>query len=139
MNPIINPNTINPINNGKLVFTSQQTIVSDAIELSEDGSWGLNLEVSHMMTLTQPGLFNCQSPDGFHQIPISTYMVPGTTIIFIDFVGMNTRAYQAWGMVINERLGKQGYDWLQIIGQAVGLDFLHMPGPRIVLKRGLGR
>lgn len=133
----VNPNTINPINNAKLVFTSQDNIVSDVIELREDGSWGINMDVSHMMTMTLPGLFNCQNPSGFHQIPVSKYMTNGTRIVFIDFVNMNPQAYQAMCMIVNERLGKQGYDWLQIVGQAMGLDFLHMPGTEDCSEEGV--
>lgn len=137
MNIITNPNTINPIDNPKLVFTSQDDMVSDIIELREDGSWGINGEVSHMMTMTLPGLFNCQSPAGFNQVSVNSYMTKGTRIVFFDFVNMNPRAYQAMCMIVNERLGKQGYDWLQIVGQAMGLDFLHMPGTEDCSEEGV--
>jgi len=145
MNIITNPNLINPINNPKLVFTSQDNLVSDLIELREDGSWGINGEVSHMMTMTEHGLFNCQDPGGFHQIPISTYMTKGTRIVFIDFVNMNPAAYTAMCLIVSERLGKQGYDWLQIVGQATDwfpiigrtLSFLHMPGTEDCSEEGV--
>lgn len=133
----MNPNLINPINNPLLVFTSQSDIISDLIELREDGSWGINGEVSHMMTMTEHGLFNCQDSSGFSQIPVSRYMTAGTRIVFIDFVNMTEQAYQAMCLVISERLGKQGYDWLQIVGQAIGLDFLHMPGTEDCSEEGV--
>lgn len=137
MNIIANPNLINPINNPKLVFTSQHEFVSNAIELREDGNWGVNGDVSHMMTMTLPGLFNCQDPNGFHQIPIADYMIKGTSIVFIDIANMTPQAYQAMCMVVNQKLGKQGYDWLQIVGQAIGLDFLHMPGTEDCSEEGV--
>lgn len=137
MNIINDPNLINPINSPKLVFTSQDNIVSDAIELREDGSWGLNLEVSHMMTMTEHGLFNCQAFGGFNKVPVSKYMVKGTTIVFIDFVNMTPQAYLAMCLIISERIGKQGYDWLQIVGQVMGLDFLHMPGTEDCSEEGV--
>lgn len=137
MRIIDNPNEINPINNPLLAFTSQDNEVSDIIELGEDGSWGLNGEVSHMMTVTLPGLFNCQSPAGFQQIPMKNYMTKGTRIIFINFVNMTPEAYHAMTLIIAERLGKQGYDWLQIVGQALHLDFLHMPGTEDCSEEGV--
>ena len=124
----IDPSAINPINNGRLIFTSQQEVVSDGIELREDGSWGLPNECSHMMTLTKQGVFNCEGPSGFHQIPVEQYMTKGTNIYVFSLVNMNPQAYQAWCMIVASRLGKVPYDFLQIIGQAIGLDFLHMPG-----------
>lgn len=126
--PFIDLNAIDPTNNGRLIFTSQSESVSDGIEFREDGSWGLPNEVSHMMTLTKPGLFNCEDPSGFHQVPVTSYMVPGTKIYVFSFVGMNPQAMQAWNIIVAARLGKVPYDFLQILGQAVGLDFLHMPG-----------
>jgi len=137
MTIINDPRLLNPINNPKLVFTSQSEIVSDLIELREDGSWGVSNEVSHMMTMTIHGLFNCQDPGGFHQIPVNGYMIPGTTMIFIEFMNMTPQAYLSMCLVVNERLGKQGYDWLQIIGQAMGLDFLHMPGTEDCSEEGV--
>jgi hypothetical protein len=137
MNNIANLNLINPINAPKLVFTSQDDIVSDAIELREDGSWGVNIDVSHMMTMTEHGLFNCQDPSGFSQIPVTAYMTKGTKIIFIDIANMTPQAYQAMCLIVSERLGKQGYDWLQIVGQAIGLDFLHMPGTEDCSEEGV--
>lgn len=140
METILNPNLINPINNPKLVFVSSNSIISDLIELREDGSWGINGEVSHMMTMTEHGLFNCMEmglPGGFVQVPVSAYMTKGTKIIFIDFVNMTPQAYQAMCLIVSERLGKQGYDWLQIVGQAIGLDFLHMPGTEDCSEEGV--
>lgn len=133
----IDPQLINPINNGRLIFTSQPDAVSDGIELRENGSWGLNDEVSHMMTMTFPGLFNCQDPGGFHEIPVKSYMTPGTRIYVFSFVDLTPTAYQAWCLIVKERLGKQGYDWLQIAGQALGLDFLHMPGTEDCSEEGI--
>ena len=129
--PFIDPTTIDPTNNGRIIFTSQSEVVSDGIELREDGSWGLNDEVSHAMTLTVPGMFNCQDPAGFQHIPVKQYMTPGTKIYVFSFVDINPQAMQAWNLIVNERLGKQGYDWLQILGEAafpIPLSFLHMPG-----------
>lgn len=137
MTTINDPRLINPINSPKLVFTSQSDLVSDAIELREDGNWGVNFDVSHMMTMTLHGLFNCQDPSGFQQIPVNTYMTKGTKIIFIDIANITPQAYQAMCLIVNERLGKQGYDWLQIVGQAMGLDFLHMPGTEDCSEEGV--
>ena len=125
--PFIDPSKIDPLNNGRIILTSQPEVVSDAIELREDGSWGLPNEVSHCMTLTKAGFFNCEDPSGFHQIPVTNYMTKGTNIYVFSFVNMNPAAYQAWCMVVASRLGKVPYDFLQILGQAIGLDFLHIP------------
>src|SRR5665213_1318263 len=136
----INPLIIDPSNNGRIVLTSQSEVVSDTIELREDGSWGLPDEVSHCMTLTDPGMFNCQDPSGFHQIPVKNYMTPGTKIYVFSFIGMNPKAMQAWNLIVNESLGKQGYDWLQIMGQSfwpIPLDFLHMPGTQDCSEEGV--
>ena len=92
--PFIDPTKIDPINNGRLIFTSQPDIISDGIELREDGSWGLTNEVSHMMTLTKPNFFNCEDPNGFHQIPVEQYMTKGTNIYVFSLLSMNPRAYQ---------------------------------------------
>lgn len=135
--PFTDPTTINPINNPRLIFTSQPDEVSDGIELREDGSWGNTDEVSHMMTMTLPELFNCQDPGGFHQIPVKDYMTSGTKIYIFSFVAMTPQAYQAMCLIVSERLGKQGYDWLQIMGQAIGLDFLHMPGTEDCSEEGI--
>lgn len=135
--PFINPEKINPINNGRLIFTSQTNIASDGIELREDGSWGGTDEVSHMMTMTFPGLFNCQDPGGFQELPVKAYMTPGTKIYIFSFENLGPQAYQAWCLVVKEKLGKQGYDWLQIAGQALGLDFLHMPGTEDCSEEGV--
>lgn len=135
--PFIDIEKINPINNGRLIFTSQMDVVSDGIELREDGSWGLTNEVSHMMTMTFPGIFNCQDPSGFNELPVKAYMTPGTKIYVFSFLNMTPEAYQAWCLIVKERLGKQGYDWLQIAGQALGLDFLHMPGTEDCSEEGV--
>lgn len=128
---------INPINDGRLIFTSQKNIFSDVIEFSEDGEWGLLNDVSHMMTLTFPGLFNCQDPGGFQEIPVKSYMTAGTRIYVFSFKSITPSAYQAWCLIVKERLGKQGYDWLQIAGQALDLDFLHMPGTEDCSEEGI--
>ena len=133
----IDPSIIDPTNNGRIIFTSQSEAVSDGIELREDGSWVLNDEVSHMMTMTISKMFNCQDPGGFQRIPVSQYMVPGTRIYVFSFIGITPQAMQAWNLIVNERLGKQGYDWLQIAGQAIGLDFLHMPGTEDCSEEGV--
>ena len=138
MPPFIDPSKLDIINNGRLIFTSQPNIISDGIELREDGSWGLPNEVSHMMTLTKPGFFNCEAPpQGFHQIPVQNYMTKGTNIYVFSFVNMNPQAYEAWCTIVNARLGKEGYDFLQILGQAIGLDFLHMPGDEDCSEEGV--
>jgi len=137
MDNISNPNLLNPINNPFLVFTSEPGIVTDLIELREDGSWMVGNDVSHMMTMTEHGLFNCQSPSGFNQVPVSSYTNKGSKIIFVQFANMNPQAYQAMCLIISEKLGKQGYDWLQIVGQAIGLDFLHMPGTEDCSEEGV--
>lgn len=137
---MINPidlTKINPINNPRLIFTSQPGIISDGIELSEDGSWGNTDEVSHMMTMTIPNTFNCQDFGGFQHIPVNKYMTPGTKIYCFSFKDMTPQAYQAMCLIISEKLGKQGYDWLQIAGQALGLDFLHMPGTEDCSEEGI--
>ena len=135
--PFIDPSKIDPLNNGRIILTSQPEVVSDAIELREDGSWGLPNEVSHCMTLTKQGVFNCEDPSGFHQIPVTNYMTKGTNIYVFSFVNMNPAAYQAWCMVVASRLGKVPYDFLQILGQAIGLDFLHMPSTDDCAEEGI--
>jgi len=128
----LDPTTLNPVNNPRLVFTSQSELVSDVIELCEDGSFNQDFDVSHMMTLTMPGLFNCQDPGGFRQIPVKDYMVKGTKIFFFSFVNINPQAYQAMCQAVDSKLARpwwqKSYDWLQIVGQAVGLKWLHFPG-----------
>ena len=135
--PFIDPITINPVNNGRIILTSQPDVVSDGIELREDGSWGLPDEVSHCMTLTKTGFFNCEDPNGFHQVPVQNYMTKGTNIYVFSFVNMNPKAYETWCTIVTARLGKEGYDFLQIFGQAVGLDFLHMPGDEDCSEEGV--
>lgn len=135
--PFIDPTTIDPTNNPRVIFTSQPEIVSDAIELREDGTWGGTDDCSHMMTLTKPGFFNCEDPSGFSQILVTAYMTPGTKIYVFSFIGMTPQAYQAWCMIVASRLGKVPYDFLQIMGQAIGLDFLHMPGTEDCSEEGV--
>ena len=125
---MIDPSLIDTANNPRLIFTSQPKIVSDVIEAGEGDVIGQPFTVSHMMTMTLPGLFNCMSPLGFKQVPVTSYMTKGSKIYVFSFVNITPQACNAMRLLVEQKLGKQDYDWLQIWGRAVNLDFLHMPG-----------
>jgi|SRR5208282_4105266 len=128
----IDPLSLNPVNNPYWVFTSQAELVSDIIELREDGTFNQEFDISHQMTMVLPRIFNCQDPAGFRYVPVSNYMVKGTKIFFFSFKNITPEAYEAMYNAVVTKMARpfwqRSYDWLQIVGQAVGLKWLHFPG-----------
>jgi hypothetical protein len=131
--PVINPPDVDPTDSPKIILASQKgNIVSDLIEISEDGIPNRPFEADHAMSQTVKGLFNCQEMvlgPSFTQVPVSKYMVLGTTLYYFDFVDTNPQFAMAFANAVNSKLGKEWYDFPQILGRALKiLPFLHLPG-----------
>lgn len=88
----------------------------------------------HAMLSKDPGRFVCQDFSGYHDIPMTNYMKPGSQMDFVTLVNNNPAFTAAFRASVDARLKapfwEKGYDYIGIVGQAIGCPWLHTPGLR---------
>lgn len=91
--------------------------------------------IDHAMLSINQGEFVWESMsiwNAYRQGPMETFMVQGGQLKFVQLVNNNPAFTAAFSKSVQKRLARPGfensYDFLGIIGQAVGLPFIHTPG-----------
>lgn len=87
---------------------------------------------SHAMLTIAPQKFVSQGFTNYTVIPMSDYMKPGIVIDFVQMVNSNADFVKSFSNSVQKRLlappWQKWYDWLGILGQAIGQDWIHTPG-----------
>jgi hypothetical protein len=86
----------------------------------------------HSMIAIDQGQFVTQWPNGYFEIPMAKYMTPNTYLQFTTLVNSNPAFVEAFRTSVLAKLNgpwwRKAYNWVQILGQAVGLPWLSFPG-----------
>lgn len=94
--------------------------------------WRTAGDYDHAMLSRTQGKFVCQDFSGYHEISMESYLKKGNRLKFFTLVNINQKAIDAISLSINTRLAlpwwNKGYDWLGILGQALGQEWIHTPG-----------
>lgn len=94
--------------------------------------WRTSGDYDHVMISITKGKFICQDFSGYHEIPMENYLKKGNRLKFFSLVNITPSAIITLNHSINDRLKlswwKKCYDWLGIIGQALGQEWIHTPG-----------
>lgn len=127
---ITDPRTIPQSEMPLIVNCNQATITGSAIDFRTDIK-GVE-PFSHSMLCINQGKFVCQDPGGYKEIPMETYMVPGTILVFTELVNADTEFVVAFRQSVLAKLNgpwyRKLYNWTQILGQGLGLPWLSFPG-----------
>lgn len=130
---ILDPNLLLQSQEPFLVFCNQKDFISAAID------WRTNIKgilpFDHVMLSINSGKFACQSMgifDAYKEIPMDQYMIKGTQLVFVKLVNNSPDFTSAFTKSVQKRLTSPWwvtqYDYLGILGQAIGQDWIHMPG-----------
>lgn len=133
---ITDPRALIQLNSPYIVFYNN---VSNL--LSEEIDWKTNIKgikpQSHAMLSINPGKFVAQNMsifNGYSEVPMEKYMIPGSQLTFITFVNNNPAFYNAFTKSVQKRLTapwwQTQYDFLGVFGQLINQDWLHTPGLR---------
>lgn len=92
---------------------------------------------SHAMLSINPGKFVAQNMsifNGYKEVPMEDYMVKGGVLTCVTLVNNNPAFSAAFAKSVQKRLTapwwQTQYDYLGIVGQAVGQPWIHTPGLR---------
>jgi hypothetical protein len=92
---------------------------------------------SHAMVCINKGKFVTQRTAIFNayvEIPMEQYMVQGGVLTFVSFTNNNPEFVAAFSKSVQKRLTSPWYvtqyDFLGIVGQAIGISSIHTPGLR---------
>lgn len=128
MNQITDPREI-PQNDMPFHFVlSNQTtsLISFLID------WKTNANFDHCMQSINQGKFITQDFGGYHEIPMDQYLKRGGELKFIKITNATPKFNQAFRDGIIERLKqpwyKKIYDYGNILGRAIGINWIHLPG-----------
>lgn len=134
--PIISdPRLIPQSDDPTLWFYFGTDIISDAINFRTDIKG--DLPWNHAMVSINQGEFVWQSMgiiNAYKKGPMSVYMVKGSKLGCVKFVNNNPDFSDAFDKSVQSRLTapwwQTQYDYLGILGQAVGVPWIHTPGLR---------
>lgn len=95
--------------------------------------WRTNSWCEHSMLAVNPGKVIWESASSWYgEGDMSIYMVPNTCLRFYSLVNINPQAIQALRDYVTGRMKSPWYnklyDWVGILGEAVGLPKIHTPG-----------
>jgi hypothetical protein len=133
MNDINDPRLLLQSQEPFLIFCNENNFIAQAID------WRTNLTGVHpwnhaMLSITA-GDVVCQSMgifDAYKEQPMARYMVKGTQLAFVQMVNSSPDFVNAFTKSVQKRLTSPWwvtqYDYLGIVGQAVGLPWIHTPG-----------
>lgn len=127
------------INDPRLIPQSELPLINNCDQRDETGKlieFRTDIKGVHPFCHTQivinQGKFVCQSPGGYKEIPMSMYMVPNTYLTFTELVECNPEFVAAFRKSVLDKLNgpwwRKTYNWLQIVGQGLGLPWLSFPG-----------
>jgi hypothetical protein len=121
---ITDPRTVDPTLSPKFISKSGVDFWSEAIEW-RIGMW------NHSMLMRKKGLVVWQGWQIVEK-PIDLYMKHGVRLDMFSLVDINQNAIDLMNNYINSRMSgpwmSQTYDWLGILGQAIGQTWIHLPG-----------
>jgi len=130
---IIDPNTIPQSMEPTIWFCNENDFIAEAIDWRTDIK-GIH-PWNHAMLSINQGHFVCQSMgifNAYKQGPMSTYMVKGTQLGCVKLVNNNPQFASAFAKSVQARLTAPWwvtqYDYLGILGQAIGVPEIHTPG-----------
>ena len=113
-----------------IVNCNQRDLVGKLIDWRTDRK-GIH-PFCHSMLVVDQGSFISQTPDGYLVIDMGKYMVPDTYLVFTELVNANQEFITAFSKSVNDKLNgpwwRKSYNWLQIVGQSIGLPWLAWPG-----------
>lgn len=94
--------------------------------------WRTAGDFDHAMWATVKGQFVVQDFSGYHEKPMDVYLKNGNRLKFMSLVNITPVAINILDASIDARLKqpwyRKAYDYLGIVGQALGMPWLHMPG-----------
>ena len=92
--------------------------------------WRTKANYNHVMSMIYPGLFTSQG-NTFSEVPLDRYMTKNSRLKFWRIKDLTLEEESLIRGRILRRLAlpwwKRGYDYLGILGQAVGLKFINNP------------
>lgn len=95
-------------------------------------NWKTKANYDHCMDVINPGKFITQDFGGYHEVPMDQYLLKGGMLKFVKLTNANPSFNAAFKTAIQQRLAqpwwKKIYDYGNILGRAVGLNWLHLPG-----------
>lgn len=133
---IIDPRTIPQSAEPMWVFCNESlNFISDAIDFRTNIK-GIH-PWDHAMISINQGRFASQSMgifNAYREVPMDQYLKKGNQLAFVQFVNSNPDFVAAFSKSVQKRLTAPWwvtqYDYLGIIGQAVGQPWIHTPGLR---------
>lgn len=136
MQRILDPRLIPQSETPLLVFWNQKgSLISDGIDWRTDIP-GIAPQ-SHAMLCINQGKFVSQKMTIFNaytEVPMEKYMIKGGVLTFVQLTNDNMEFSQAFTKSVQKRLLSlwwvTQYDYLGIVGQAIGLPWIHTPGLR---------
>jgi hypothetical protein len=94
--------------------------------------WRTKSNYDHCMQAINPGKFITQDFGGYHEIPMDKYLKQGGQLKFIKITNATETFNIAFRSAILNRLAqpwyKKIYDFGNIIGRAIGLPWIRLPG-----------
>lgn len=109
------------------VLSNQATsLISWAIDWKTKSNYG------HCMQSINAGKFITQDFGGYHEVPMDGYLKNGGILKFIKLTNSTPQFNSAFIDTIKNRLSqpwyKKLYDFPNILGRAIGLNWIHLPG-----------
>lgn len=121
----LNPKTVNPDDLPLLVFSDNTSgLIEFFIKFRTKGDY------NHVMWANRSGYFASQG-NTYSEAPVDRYIKPGNRLKYVEIVGLTPTQKQLIKASINKKLAqpwyKKRYDWLGILGQAIGVKWLNTP------------
>lgn len=114
-------------NNMPLIVFSDHTsgLIEWAIKMRTKGLY------NHVMLAMSKGKFVSQG-NTYSEVGMERYMSKRNRLLFVEVLGLTNEQKQQWYKSVSERLRlpwwRKGYDWLGILGQAIGIKKLQLNG-----------
>ena len=95
-------------------------------------NWKTQSNFDHCMQSINAGKFITQDFGGYHEVPMDSYLKRGGELKFIKIINATSSFNIAFRSAILNRLAqpwyKKVYDYGNILGRAVGLNWIRLPG-----------
>lgn len=95
-------------------------------------NWKTRSNFDHCMAQINPDKFISQDFGGYHELPMDRYLTKGGELKFIKITNATEQFNIAFRSAILNRLAqpwyKKIYDYGNILGRAIGLNWLRLPG-----------
>jgi hypothetical protein len=125
MHSQLNPKAISPEDFPLLVFSDNTSgIIEFIIKLRTKGDY------NHAMWANRPGYFASQG-NTYSEAPVDRYLKRGNRLKYVEVLGLTPTQKMLIKASINKKLAqpwyKKRYDWLGILGQALGVKWINTP------------